>query len=52
MAERTPLRIVPTFLGAHLIPEPDYLDLLVEEMLPGLRAAGRELRRLLRRRAP
>jgi imidazolonepropionase len=34
VAERTPLRIVPTFLGAHLIPEPGYLDLLVEEMLP------------------
>ena len=34
VAERTPLRIVPTFLGAHLLPEPGYLDLLVEEMLP------------------
>ena len=34
MGERTPLRIVPTFLGAHLLPEPGYLDLLVEEMLP------------------
>lgn len=34
VAERTPLRIYPTFLGAHLNPEPDYLDLLVEEMLP------------------
>jgi imidazolonepropionase len=34
VAERTPLRIYPTFLGAHLLPEPDYLDLLVEEMLP------------------
>src|SRR5205085_6499566 len=33
-SERTPLRIVPTFLGAHLLPEPGYLDLLVEEMLP------------------
>src|SRR5919206_433886 len=34
VAERTPLRIYPTFLGAHLLPEPGYLDLLVEEMLP------------------
>jgi imidazolonepropionase len=34
VAERTPLRIYPTFLGAHLNPEPGYLDLLVEEMLP------------------
>jgi imidazolonepropionase len=34
VAQRTPLRIVPTFLGAHLNPEPGYLDLLVEEMLP------------------
>jgi imidazolonepropionase len=34
VGEQTPLRIVPTFLGAHLNPEPDYLDLLVEEMLP------------------
>src|SRR5207302_233532 len=34
VAERTPLRIVPTFLGAHLLPDPGYLDLLVEEMLP------------------
>jgi imidazolonepropionase len=34
VAERTRVRIVPTFLGAHLAPTPDYLDLLVEEMLP------------------
>jgi imidazolonepropionase len=34
VAERTPLRVYPTFLGAHLNPEPGYLDLLVEEMLP------------------
>ncbi|HET9772800.1 MAG TPA: imidazolonepropionase [Acidimicrobiia bacterium] len=34
VGERTPLRIVPTFLGAHLLPEPGYLDLLIEEMLP------------------
>ena len=31
---RSAVRIVPTFLGAHLAPEPGYLDLLVEEMLP------------------
>jgi imidazolonepropionase len=34
VGERTPLRIVPTFLGAHLNPEPGYLDYLVEVMLP------------------
>ena len=34
VADRTPLRIVPTFLGAHLALEPGYLDMLVEEMLP------------------
>jgi imidazolonepropionase len=34
VGRRTPARIVPTFLGAHLAPEPGYLDLLVEEMLP------------------
>jgi imidazolonepropionase len=34
VGRRTPVRIVPTFLGAHLAPEPGYLDLLVEEMLP------------------
>ncbi len=31
---RTPADLVPTFLGAHLNPEPGYLDLLIEEMLP------------------
>ena len=30
----TPAELVPTFLGAHLAPEPDYIDLVVEEMLP------------------
>ena len=34
VAGLTKLRMVPTFLGAHLVPEPGYLDLLVEEMLP------------------
>ena len=32
--ERTAATLVPTFLGAHLAPEPDYVDRLVEEMLP------------------
>jgi imidazolonepropionase len=42
---RTPLRIVPTYLGAHLVPfeyrdEPEqYVRLLLDEMLP--QAAGR-----------
>jgi imidazolonepropionase len=31
---RTPAELVPTFLGAHLAPEPHYIDLVVEEMLP------------------
>jgi imidazolonepropionase len=40
LAERTPVEIVPTFLGAHLIPaeyaddRAAYLDLLEAEMLP------------------
>jgi imidazolonepropionase len=40
VGERTPLRTVPTFLGAHEIPEEyagrgdDYVELVVEEMLP------------------
>ena len=34
VARHSRARIVPTFLGAHLAPTPDYLDLLVEEMLP------------------
>ena len=32
--ERTAAELVPTFLGAHLAPEPGYVDLVVEEMLP------------------
>ncbi|MET0727786.1 MAG: imidazolonepropionase [Acidimicrobiales bacterium] len=31
---RTVATLVPTFLGAHLAPEPDYVDRLIEEMLP------------------
>ena len=40
VGEQTPLRCVPTFLGAHEVPEeyrgnmPGYVSLLVEEMLP------------------
>ena len=39
-AETTPLRIVPTFLGAHEIPEEfedradDYVDLVIDQMIP------------------
>jgi imidazolonepropionase len=42
VSEATPLRCVPTFLGAHEIPEEfksrpdDYVDLVVNEMLPRL----------------
>lgn len=32
--ERTPAELVPTFLGAHLAPDPSYVDLVVDEMLP------------------
>lgn len=32
--ERTGAELVPTFLGAHLAPDPAYVDLVVEEMLP------------------
>lgn len=40
VSETTPLRCVPTFLGAHEVPEEyrgradDYVDLVVQEMLP------------------
>ena len=33
-AETVEAELVPTFLGAHLNPEPGYIDLLIEEMLP------------------
>lgn len=45
VSETTPLRCVPTFLGAHEIPHEykstpdDYVDLVVDEMLPSV-AAG------------
>jgi len=32
--EQTAAALVPTFLGAHLNPEPGYLDMLIDEMLP------------------
>lgn len=42
LAELEPLRVVPTFLGAHVVPpefqedRDRYIDLLVEEMLPSV----------------
>ena len=33
-AETAEAELIPTFLGAHLNPEPGYIDLLIEEMLP------------------
>jgi imidazolonepropionase len=33
-AARTAAELVPTFLGAHLAPDPSYIDVVVEEMLP------------------
>jgi imidazolonepropionase len=49
VSEQTPLRCVPTFLGAHEVPEEyrgntrGYVDLVVNEMLP--RVAAQELAR-------
>jgi len=46
VSETTPLRCVPTFLGAHEIPDEyksrpdDYVDLVVNEMIPAV-AAGK-----------
>lgn len=41
----TPLRVVPTFLGAHVVPghtdRREYVRLLTEEMLPGFRGLAR-----------
>ena len=43
--EKTPLRYIPTFLGAHVVPAEfrdrpdDYVDLIVEEMLPAVSEA-------------
>ncbi|HWS24223.1 MAG TPA: imidazolonepropionase [Anaerolineales bacterium] len=40
LAERTPITIIPTFLGAHAVPTEykhrpaDYVDLVINEMLP------------------
>jgi len=45
LAASSPLRIVPTFLGAHVVPEgvdrQDYLRQLSEEMLPAFRSLAR-----------
>ncbi len=44
--EQTPLRYVPTFLGAHIVPEefkdhrPAYVDLVVNEMIPQVAREG------------
>ena len=46
VGERTPLRCVPTFLGAHEVPEeyrgntPGYVSLVVDEMLPRVADKG------------
>jgi imidazolonepropionase len=46
-----PVDLVPTFLGAHAVPaeyagrDGEYVDLLVQEMLPAVRARWDELRR-------
>jgi len=45
LSARTPLRILPTFLGAHVVPDgmerPAYLRLLLDEMLPRFRRLAR-----------
>ncbi|HEY0493253.1 MAG TPA: imidazolonepropionase [Candidatus Dormibacteraeota bacterium] len=45
LAAASPLRVVPTFLGAHVVPEgidrKSYLSLLTEEMLPAFRQLAR-----------
>ncbi len=46
LAETQPTRIVPTFLGAHVVPaehradRPAYLRLLLDEMIPAVAEAG------------
>ena len=46
LAKETPMRVVPTFLGAHEVPDEfqntadDYVDLLANEMLPAVTANG------------
>lgn len=46
LAEEGPQRVLPTFLGAHEVPDEyregreDYLDLVVEEMLPAVAEQG------------
>jgi len=42
VAERLPVRVVRTFLGAHALPpdRPNYVDEVVDEMLPAVAAEG------------
>jgi imidazolonepropionase len=42
VADRLPVRVVRTFLGAHALPpdDPRYVDTVVDEMLPAVAAAG------------
>lgn len=42
VAERLPVRVVRTFLGAHALPpdDPRYVDTVVDEMLPAVAAEG------------
>ena len=46
LAERTPTAVVPTYLGPHATPpefegrSSDYLDYVIEEVLPSVRAQG------------
>ncbi|HEX7277684.1 MAG TPA: imidazolonepropionase [Acidimicrobiales bacterium] len=38
---RTAVELVPTFLGAHLAPDPSYVDLVIDEMLPACAGLAR-----------
>ena len=46
LAEQQPVRIVPTFLGAHVVPPEfrdrrnEYVDLVVEQMIPAVASEG------------
>ena len=46
LAATQPVRLVPTFLGAHMVPpeyrerRPEYIDLLVRELIPAVAAEG------------
>ena len=42
LSSETPLRVSPTFLGAHCIPadQPDYIETVISEMIPAVVSEG------------